>query len=76
MNTDARDAVLMRACLHKLARSRKSPMTVRELAADLPTLGIGQGEQRIRQTLRRNKCFFEPYKGRWQLGSAIVVAPT
>jgi hypothetical protein len=51
-------------------------MTVRELAADLPTLGIGQGEQRIRQTLRRNKCFFEPYKGRWQLGSAIVVAPT
>jgi hypothetical protein len=73
-STNPRDAVLMRACLHKLARSRKSPMSVRELAAELPTLGIGQGEQRVRQTLRCNKCFFEPYKGKWQIGYAIVRA--
>lgn len=73
-STNPRDAVLMRACLHKLARSRKSPMSVRELAAELPTLGIGQGEQRVRHTLRGNRCFFEPYKGKWQIGYAIVRA--
>lgn len=73
--TNDRDAVLTRACIHKLARSRKSPMSVRELRVELPNLGIGQGEQRVRQALRGNKCFFEPYRGRWQLGSAIVVTP-
>ena len=34
--SNARDAVLARACLQKLARTRKSPMSARKLAAECP----------------------------------------
>jgi hypothetical protein len=67
----SRDAALARACLYRLARSRKSPMTARELADELPALGIGQAPQRVGKVLRRYECFFEPYRGIWQLGSAV-----
>jgi hypothetical protein len=70
--TNERDAVLARACLFRAARSRQSPISARQLASELPGLGIGQSEKRVRQMLRNNKSFFEPYKGRWQLGRAIV----
>jgi hypothetical protein len=75
VTTNERDAVLSRACLHQLARSRKSPMSARQLATELRTLGIGQGEKRVREILRRGNCFFEPYNGQWQLGRAIITAP-
>jgi len=45
-------------------------------ASELPGLGIGQGEKWVRQTLLNNKSFCEPYKGRWQLGHAIVATAT
>lgn len=70
--TNERDAVLARACLFRAARSRQSPISARQLASELPGLGIGQSEKRVRQMLRNSKSFFEPYKGRWQLGRAIV----
>jgi hypothetical protein len=47
-------------------------MSARQLATELPNLGVGQGEKRIREVLRSSNCFFEPYKGQWQLGRAIV----
>jgi predicted nucleic acid-binding protein len=72
---NGRDAVLARACLHTLGRSRQNPMTVSELADELPDLGIGQSVQRVGKILRNNECFFEPYKGYWQLGHAVVGAP-
>jgi len=67
----SRDAALARACLYRLARSRKSPMKARELADELPALGIGQAPQRVGKVLRRYECFFEPYRGIWQLGSPM-----
>jgi hypothetical protein len=74
--TNERYAVLARACLYRAARSRKSPISARQLASELPGLGIGQGEKRVRQMLRDNESFSEPYKGRWQLGHAIVATAT
>lgn len=75
LTSNARDTVLARACLQKLARSRKSPTSARKLAAELPSLGIGQAEKRVRETLRSRSCFFDPYQGQWQVGRAIVTAP-
>jgi hypothetical protein len=70
----SRDAALARACLYRLARSRKSPIKARELADELPALGIGQAPQRVGKVLRRYECFFEPYRGIWQLGSPVRAA--
>lgn len=74
LTSNARDAVLARAFLQKLARTRKSPMSARKLAAELPSLGIGQAEKRVRETLRRCSCFVDPHQGQWQVGRAIVTA--
>lgn len=71
-----RDTVLTRACLHQLARSRRSHSSAVELAEELPTLGIGQSATRVRQVLREwPNCFEEIYAGRWQVGRALVRAP-
>jgi predicted nucleic acid-binding protein len=66
-----RDAALARACLYRLARSRRSPIHARDLADELPTLGIGQAPQRVGKVLHRYECFDEPYRGIWQLGSPV-----
>jgi hypothetical protein len=58
----SRDTSLARACLYRLARSRRTPATVRELVADLPTLGIGQDPQRVGKVLRKFPAFFEPHR--------------
>jgi hypothetical protein len=68
----SRDGALARACLYELARSRSSPMSARDLAGALPALGIGQAPPRVGQVLHRYGCFVEPYRGVWQLGSAIA----
>lgn len=70
-----RDSVLTRACLHTLARSRKSLMTVRDLVDELPGLGISQSAQRVGKILHSNECFFEPYRGYWQAGRAMTERP-
>jgi hypothetical protein len=64
-----RTAALTRACLYHLARS-PADMSARELAQELPDLGIGQGEQLVRSVLRSSSCFYQTYKGRWQAGAA------
>jgi hypothetical protein len=66
-----RDGALARACLYRLSRSRSSPATAGKLAEELPELRIGQAPQRIGKVLRRYDCFFEPYRGLWQLGSPV-----
>jgi len=67
----SRDAALARACMYRLARSRQSPMAARVLADELPALGISQTPQRVGKVLHRYECFFEPYRGIWQLGSPV-----
>ncbi|MHB8350187.1 MAG: PIN domain-containing protein [Vulcanimicrobiaceae bacterium] len=62
-----RDAALTRACLYRLARAYE-PLSARELADELPYLGIGQGEQRVRQILSGNSAFFKTDRGKWQVG--------
>jgi hypothetical protein len=59
-------AVLGRACLHSLGRSARSDRSAAELTADLPWIGVAQGEDKVRQTLRDAICFTEVWQGRWQ----------
>ena len=63
-------AVLGRACLHTLGRSARSDRSAAELAADLPWIGVAQGEDKVRQVLRDAACFTEVWRGRWQAGYA------
>jgi hypothetical protein len=59
-------AVLGRACLHTLARSAGCDRS----AAELPYLGVAQGEAKVRQALRDGGPFTEAWRGRWQAGHA------
>jgi hypothetical protein len=61
-------AVLGRACLHTLARSHGGDRSAVELAAELPFLGVAQGEAKVRQVLREAGPFTEVWRGRWQAG--------
>jgi predicted nucleic acid-binding protein len=63
-------AVLGRACLHTLARSPECDRSAAELTADLPLLGVPQGEAKVRQALRGGGPFTEVWRGRWQAGHA------
>jgi hypothetical protein len=63
-------AVLGRACLHTLARSPRCDRSAAELTADLPYLGVAQGEAKIRQILHDAGPFTEVWRGRWQTGHA------
>ena len=63
-------AVLGRACLHTLARSACCDRSAAELAAELPFLGVAQGEAKVRQVLRDGAPFTEVWRGRWQAGHA------
>jgi len=69
--TNDRRAVLMRACLYTLARSPSSNLSALELTRLLPELGVGQSVQLVRETLRNSPCFYQPFKGRWQVGRAV-----
>jgi predicted nucleic acid-binding protein len=70
--TTAPGSVLLRACLHTLARSPMSDRSAAEVARLLPVLGVPQGESKVRQTLRAHSSFREVWRGRWQVGQ---VAP-
>ena len=65
-------AVLGRACLHTLARSTRCDRSAAELTAELPYLGVAQGEAKVRQVLRDGGPFTEVWRGRWQ---AVHAAP-
>ncbi len=64
----SRDAALGRACLYRLARSRRTPATVSSIVDDLPTLDIGQEAPRVGRVLRRYPCFSELRPQWWQVG--------
>jgi predicted nucleic acid-binding protein len=64
----SRQSALLRACLATLARSPYSDRSAVELAQKLPDLGVGQGALLVREALRANTCFSQPYRGRWQVG--------
>ena len=61
-------ALLGRACLHTLARSPGGDCSAAELAAELPHLGVAQGEAKVREVLRDAGPFIEVWRGRWQAG--------
>jgi predicted nucleic acid-binding protein len=67
--------VLTRACLHTLARSRWSDRSAADLCDQLPLLPVPQGEAKVREVLRSTPCMTEVYRGRWQLGEALVREP-
>ena len=67
--------VLTRACVHALARAQ-GDQSAEELATLLPDLGVGQSAPLVREVLRKYPyCFREVYRGRWQVGTALVRAP-
>jgi hypothetical protein len=68
VQTNDRRTVLARACLYELARSLENPASAQMVARALPRLGVGQGEQLVRETLRLHGCFDRPYRGLWQVG--------
>ena len=41
-----------------------------KLTAELPYLGVTQGEAKVRQVLRNGGPFTEVWRGRWQAGHA------
>ena len=63
-------AVLGRACLDTLAGSPGCHRSAAQLTAELPYLGIAQGEAKVRQVLRDASPFTEVWRGRWQAGRA------
>jgi hypothetical protein len=62
------DAVLGRACLHRLAREPEGHLSAQKLAArvrrELPC-----ADSRVRAIIREGSSFSEVYRGRWQIGS-------
>jgi predicted nucleic acid-binding protein len=67
--------VLVRACLHTLARTKYSARSAAELKELLPDISVPQGEAKVREVLRSNGCFTEVYPGRWQVGKPLVRMP-
>lgn len=69
-------SVLVRSCLHTLARTKYSDRSAAELTELLPDLPVAQGEVKVREVLRSHRCFTEVYRGRWQVGTALVRQPS
>jgi hypothetical protein len=69
-----RRAVLTRACVYTLARAQ-GDQSAEELATLLPALGVGQSAPLVREVLYKYpECFEQVYRGRWQVGTALVRA--
>lgn len=68
------DSLLVRACLHTLARSKRSDQSAAQLAGQLPALPVAQSEGKVRGVLRSQVCFAQVARGRWQVGEALVRA--
>jgi hypothetical protein len=61
-------AVLRRSCRHTLARSTGCDRS----AAELPHLGVAQGEVKVRQVLRGGGPFTKVWRGRWHAAPALL----
>lgn len=67
------DALLTRTCLYHLARIPQSEASAAELSQFLrDRVEIPCGEKKVRAVLRENPCFTEVYRGRFQVGRALV----
>ena len=67
------DALLTRTCLYHLARIPQSEVSAAELSQFLrDRVEIPCGEKKVRVVLRENPCFEEVYRGRFQVGRALV----
>ena len=70
------EATLERACLHTLARSPNGDLSAAELSQRIGAdAEVSSGEAKVRTTLRGHACFDQPYRGRFQVGSALALAP-
>jgi predicted nucleic acid-binding protein len=67
-------ALLSRACLCHLSRVQRSNQSAGDLHGSLHFIDdlIPHGEDKVRQTLRAGSPFVEVYKGRFQVGAALV----
>jgi predicted nucleic acid-binding protein len=66
--TNDRRAVLLRACLYEAARHNECALAAPDLSKALPDIGVGKRAQLVREAIRSNACFSNPFIGRWQLG--------
>lgn len=67
------DALLIRTCLYHLARIPQSKVSAAELSQFLgDRVEIPCGEKKVRAVLRENPCFEQVYRGRFQVGRALV----
>lgn len=70
------EATLARVCLHTLARSPRGDLSARELSQRIGmNAEISSSEAKVQSTLWGGACFEQPYRGRFQVGSALVTAP-
>lgn len=69
------EAALTRACLFHLARQPRSHVSASELREFFRyRINFPSGEQKVRTALRRNPCFVEVYRGRFQVGCSLARA--
>jgi predicted nucleic acid-binding protein len=64
--------VLTRVCIHNVARARSGHVSAERLNQELHLPGVPHGEATIRKVLRGEPAFVQVYKGRFQLGRALV----
>jgi hypothetical protein len=74
VDATSKDAALARASLYRLARSRQTPASSREIADDLPEIaGLGQTAARVGRVVRRYPSFCETQASEfmaWQVGES------
>jgi hypothetical protein len=71
VRTNDRRAVLLRACLYEAARHNECALAAPDLSKALPDIGVGKRAQLVREAIRSNSCFSNPFIGRWQLGHPL-----
>jgi hypothetical protein len=66
------EAVLTRMALHTVARARLGHVSAEQLSEMLRGLDVAHGEKKVREVLRSTPAFEEVYRGRFQVGQALV----
>jgi predicted nucleic acid-binding protein len=65
-------AMLRRVALYTVARARPSSVSAEQLTEMLRGLAVPHGEKKLREVLRSTPAFEEVYRGRFQVGQALV----
>lgn len=66
------EALLRRIAPYTVARARSSHVSAEQLSQMLRGLAVLHGEKKVREVLRRTPTFEEIYRGRFQVGRALV----